>query len=143
METAAWAATRYPERFDAGITFAGISNWASFTGTTDIPYEMSIVHWDMWWFDNPGLAWDRSPIALVSDETSPLLIGHGAADARVNPGQSRELYTALDIKGVPTGLVIYPREPHGLREPAHLLDFMNRIVAWFGEHVKGEVPATF
>ncbi len=122
--------------------FAGISNWVSFTGTTDIPYEMSIVHWDMWWFDNPGVAWDRSPMAHIDGETSPLLVGHGAADARVHPEQSLELYTTLKINDVPTGLIMYPREPHGLRERAHLLDFMQRIVGWFDEHVKAEVAAT-
>ncbi|MCH7876418.1 MAG: S9 family peptidase [Gemmatimonadetes bacterium] len=138
----AWAATRYPDRFAAGISFAGISNWVSFTGTTDIPYEMSLVHWDMWWFDDPGLAWDRSPMARIDERTSPLLVGHGAADARVHPEQSLELYTTLKINKIATELVIYPREPHGLREPAHLLDFMRRIIGWFDEHVKAAVPAT-
>ncbi|MCH8558176.1 MAG: prolyl oligopeptidase family serine peptidase, partial [Balneolia bacterium] len=36
----AWAGTRHSYRFAATITFAGLSNWISFTGTTDIPIEM-------------------------------------------------------------------------------------------------------
>ena len=35
--------------------------------------------------------------------------------------------------------MIYPREPHGLREPAHLLDFMRRIIGWLDKHVKAAV----
>jgi len=138
----ALAATKYSDRFKAAIPFAGISNWVSFTGTTDIPYEMSIVHWDTWWFEDPGLAWDRSPLAHVNNSQTATLIGHGLADERVYPGQSIELYTALRIKGVPTELVLYPREPHGLRERQHELDFMRRILAWFDTYLKGASPAT-
>lgn len=138
----AWAATRHSDRFKAAITFAGLSNWASFTGTTDIPYEMSIVHWDLWWFDNPLLNWERSPVAHVSESSAPTLVGHGLADERVHPEQSLEIYTALRIKGVPTGLLLYPREPHGLLEPAHQLDFMRRMLEWFGRYLQGGPPAT-
>lgn len=138
----AWAGTKYTDRFKAAITFAGISNWASFTGTTDIPYEMSMVHWDTWWFDDPGLAWDRSPLAHINGTKTAILVGHGLADSRVHPEQSIEMYTALRIKGVPTGLLLYPREPHGLLERAHQLDFMRRMLQWFDQHVKGGVTAT-
>ena len=138
----AWAATRHSDRFKAAITFAGISNWSSFTGTTDIPYEMSIVHWDLWWFDNPLLNWERSPVAHVSESSAPTLVGHGLADERVHPEQSMEIHTALKIKGVPTGLVLYPREPHGLLEPAHQLDFMQRMLEWFGRYLLGGPRAT-
>jgi dipeptidyl aminopeptidase/acylaminoacyl peptidase len=138
----ALAATKYSGRFKAAIPFAGISNWVSFTGTTDIPYEMSIVHWDTWWFEDPGLAWDRSPLAHVNDSQTATLVGHGLADERVHPGQSIELYTALRIKGVPTDLVLYPREPHGLLEREHQLDFMRRILDWFDIYLKGTSPAT-
>lgn len=138
----AWAGTKYSDRFKAAITFAGISNWVSFTGTTDIPFEMSIVHWDTWWFDDPGLAWDRSPLGHVNGTKTAILVGHGLADPRVHPEQSIELYTALRIKGVPTGLLLYPREPHGLLERAHQLDFMQRMLEWFDTHVKGDLPTT-
>lgn len=133
---AAWAATKHSDRFRAAIPTAGISNWISFTGTTDIPVEMSMVHWDLWWFDNPGLAWDRSPLAHVEDASTPTLIVHGTEDERVHPEQSLELYTALRMNGVPTELVRYPREPHGLTERAHRLDFMRRVTEWLERHVK-------
>jgi dipeptidyl aminopeptidase/acylaminoacyl peptidase len=138
----ALAATKYSEHFRAAIPYAGISNWMSFTGTTDIPYEMSIVHWDTWWFDDPGLSWDRSPLAHVNQAATATLVGHGLADTRVDPGQSVELYTALRIKGVPSDLLLYPREPHGLTERAHQLDFMRRTLAWFDRYLKSSVATT-
>lgn len=132
----AWAGTRHSDRFAAAITFAGLSNWISFTGTTDIPHEMSDVHWDLWWFDNPGQYWDRSPVAHLEQASTPILVAHGLADDRVHPEQSLQLYNFLKLKDIPTGLVMYPREPHGLLERSHQLDYMHRVLDWFNRFLK-------
>ncbi|MDG5767743.1 S9 family peptidase [Balneolales bacterium ANBcel1] len=134
----AWAGTRYSDRFAAAITFAGLSNWISFMGTTDIPHEMSITHWDLWWFENHGLNWDRSPIAHLQNANTPILVAHGMADDRVHPEQSIQLHQFLRLNDIPTGLVMYPRQPHGLVERAHRIDFMERVVDWFDRYVKGD-----
>lgn len=131
----AWAATRHSERFRASIVAAGLTNWVAFAGTTDIPYEMSLVHWDSWWFDEPELHWERSPLAHIKRAATPTLLIHGAKDDRVHPEQSLELYTALRVRGVPTRYVLYPREPHGLNERAHRLDFIERTLDWFDTHL--------
>jgi dipeptidyl aminopeptidase/acylaminoacyl peptidase len=132
----AWAATRHSKRFKASVMAAGIANWVSFTGTSDIPYEMSLVHWNSWWFDKPELHWLRSPLAHVNTSSTPTLVVHGLKDVRVPPGQAYELYTALKIKNVPTSMVLYPREPHGIRERAHERDYMDRIMGWFDKYLK-------
>jgi dipeptidyl aminopeptidase/acylaminoacyl peptidase len=132
----AWAATRYSDRFQAAIPFAGLTNWISFTGTTDIPVEMMFVHFDLDIFDNFGLYMDRSPISYVRGATTPTLIGHGLADERVHPEQSVQLYGLMRLAGTPVELVLYPRAPHGLRERAHQLDYMGRILEWFGRYLK-------
>ncbi len=132
----AWAGTRYSHRFAATITFAGLSNWISFMGTTDIPVEMSMTHWDLWWFDNPGQNWDRSPVAPLTTADTPILVAHGLADERVHPEQSIQLYNFLRLLEIPTDMVLYPRQPHGLVERAHQLDFMNRMLDWFDEYLK-------
>ena len=54
------------------------------------------------------------------------------------PGQGVELYTALRLRGTEVQLVTYPREPHGLRERAHQLDYMHRSLDWFDRWLKGK-----
>ena len=115
---------------------AGISNWISFAGTTDIPHEMSLVHWNSYWHDQRDLHWKRSPAYYIDKASTPTMIVHGMADVRVHPEQGIQLYTALKLKKVPTKLVLYPRQPHGLRERAHQLDFINRTVDWFNLYLK-------
>ena len=139
----AWAGTKHSQRFRLAMPFAGISNWTSFTGTTDIPVEMSAVHWDLWPYEHPMLMWERSPLAHVGNAGTPMIIGQGMADERVHPEQMIQLYQALKLKGVPADLVLYPREPHGLLERQHQLDYMERIVEAFNKYVRpAQRPAT-
>lgn len=132
----AWAATRHSDRFRVAIPFAGLTHWMSFMYTTDIPVEMSVTHWDLWCHENVELCWDRSPVAHLENARTPTLIGHGLADDRVHPEQSIQLYNALRLNEVPVELVLYPREPHGLRERAHQLDYMRRIITWMDRYLK-------
>jgi dipeptidyl aminopeptidase/acylaminoacyl peptidase len=50
--------------------------------------------------------------------------------------QAEEMYTALKRRGVETVLVRYPREGHGLREPKHRVDALERTLAWFDRFLK-------
>ncbi len=42
----------------------------------------------------------------------------------------------LRRRGVETVLVRYPREGHGLREPKHRVDGLERTLAWFDKFLK-------
>jgi dipeptidyl aminopeptidase/acylaminoacyl peptidase len=134
----AWCSTRFSERFAAGVMMVGISNVISKVGTTDIPEEEFLVHarqrpWDDW----QGLL-ERSPIFHAGESRTPLLILHGKDDPRVNPGQSRELYRHLKLRGqAPVRLVLYPGEGHGNRKAAARLDYALRSLQWFEHYLKG------
>jgi dipeptidyl aminopeptidase/acylaminoacyl peptidase len=79
-----------------------------------------------------------SALTFVDRVTTPLLIQHGAADPRVPPGQSLEMYRALRDRGKTVELVLYPREQHGFHEYYHLLDRMRRDDVWIARYTLGE-----
>ncbi|MCU0304670.1 MAG: S9 family peptidase [Thermoanaerobaculales bacterium] len=134
----AWLATRYSERFAAGVMFVGISNTISKLGTTDIPREETLVHalghpWDDW-----ERAIERSPLAHAGRGRTPLLIAGGDADTRVSPTQGMELYRALRIFGrTPVRLVRYPGEGHGNLRAASRFDLQLRLLRWFDHYLGG------
>ncbi len=132
----AWGGTKHSKRFKAAMMGAGISNWISFSGTTEIIDENSLVHWNLWWYDNMDLVWDRSPLAHVNNAQTPMLIVHGGADTRVPITQSEEMYNALKLKNVDTQFITYKRQPHGISEREAQIDYMNRTLGWFKQYVK-------
>ena len=134
--TSAWAAATAADRFNAAIMGAGISNWISFGGMTDIPDEMALAHWDGYTWDHMDLHWERSPLKHVDGNDVPTLILFGEQDDRVPPGQGWELYRALQHFDVDTEFVLYPRAGHGISEREHQIDMLNRVVDWFDRYVK-------
>lgn len=67
---------------------------------------------------------------------TPTLILHGERDEIVAPPQAHEFYRGLKTHGVPTQLVLYPREPHAFVERRHQLDLLRRVLAWFDRYLK-------
>jgi dipeptidyl aminopeptidase/acylaminoacyl peptidase len=78
---------------------------------------------------------DRSPITHVAQATTPTLILHGSEDQCTPVGQAVELHQALVLNGVPSELVVYPREGHGFREREHAADAERRTVEWFARYL--------
>ncbi len=132
----ALGATHHSQRFKAAVMGAGISNWISFLGATDIPHENYLVHWGRWLPGNAELFWERSPLSGIENAQTPTLIIHSLGDERVPYSQAMEMYRALKDKGVETQLVLYPRAGHGVRERAHRIDLFTRELEWFDRHLK-------
>jgi dipeptidyl aminopeptidase/acylaminoacyl peptidase len=116
--------------------FVGLSDVISRMGTTDIPYEELYVHSgkkleNMW-----QLALERSPIYWAHQSKTATLIYGGAADTRVHPSQSMELYWRMrmnDHKAV--RLVQYPGEGHGNSKQPGRADVIHRQIQWFDWYV--------
>ncbi|MFZ5918792.1 MAG: S9 family peptidase [Chloroflexota bacterium] len=127
----------HDDRFKAAVSQRGVYNLISFTGTTDIPRFTESQYGASYW-DDPLLLWQHSPLAYVEQIHTPLLIVHSEHDYRAPISDAEQLYTALKRLGREVVLVRYPREGHELSrsgEPKHRIDRINRIVAWFDEHV--------
>jgi dipeptidyl aminopeptidase/acylaminoacyl peptidase len=92
-----------------------------------------------------GLPWQEpefykktSPVYGLGNVATPTLIHVGANDERCPPGNSKLLYRALkEYQKVPTELIVYPGEPHGLSKLSHRVAKMEWDLAWFDKYVKG------
>ena len=134
---AAWAVTQ-TTRFRAAVSGAPVIDMASEFGTEDSSA------YDEWFYGTPYERLDgfvkSSPMTFVKNARTPTLLLQGEADETDPVGQSQQFYRGLKRYGVDTELVLYPREPHGFREEKHLLDRLNRIVAWYDRYLKAAAP---
>ena len=128
-------------RFKGAVTLSGISDFISVEGTRDGFYGHSRdFGGDLW--QNFDLYWKYSPIRNAPRVKTPTLVLHGDADQRVPLGQGEEFFRALYHFGVPTELVIFPREPHSLRvEPKHAVEVLEWQIYWFDRYVAGNAEA--
>ncbi|MFL5762080.1 MAG: S9 family peptidase [Thermomicrobiales bacterium] len=121
--------------FKAASMGAGLSNVISDHGTDDIP-SANLLYFPGLPYQHLDHYWERSPIRHVTNVKTPTLILHGDADARVHPAQGMEWYRALKSLNVPVEFVRYPREAHPIRERAHQIDLLERLIAWFDRWLK-------
>ncbi len=122
-------------RFAAAIPMAGISNLVSFNYMAYY-HDYLAVEYGRYPHEN-GLMdtlWQRSPLRQVHQVKTPTLIMHGENDNDVPIAEAEQLYIALHDVGVPTALVRYPREGHGLRETGHVVDALERSIAWYEKY---------
>ncbi|MGH2404396.1 MAG: S9 family peptidase [bacterium] len=137
----AWAVTQ-TNRFKAGVMGAGVSHWGMMVLTSDLPtFEASLGGSRPW----DGLGAQRgdqlSPISFAKSVRTPLLILHGQNDARIRVNQAIGFERALRHQGIAVELVVYPREPHAIRERQHQRDLLRRVLAWFDRWLKEDEPA--
>jgi dipeptidyl aminopeptidase/acylaminoacyl peptidase len=120
-------------RFKAASMGAGLPNLISMVTTTDIQ-DYLVAHMGSEFWDDYETYEKHSAIYQIKNTTTPTQIIHGANDLRVPFTQGQEFYRALDRLGLDTEMVVYPRTPHGPREPKFLMDVSERILIWFEKY---------
>jgi len=122
-------------RFKVGVAAAGISNWQSYYGENGIdgwmlPYFGASV------YDDPEVYARSSALNYIHKARTPTFAYVGERDIECPASQTVEFWHAMKTVGVPTAIMIYPGEGHGLREPAHAQDALQRTLSWFDRYLR-------
>jgi dipeptidyl aminopeptidase/acylaminoacyl peptidase len=126
-----------PVKFKAASSGAGILDCVAEWGFNDEPAYPAVFKKGHPW-ETPDIYRKTSPTYGLGNVTTPTLIHVGGNDERCPPGHSRMLYRALkEYKKVPTELVVYTGEPHGLGKLSNRLAKMEWDLAWFDKYLKG------
>jgi dipeptidyl aminopeptidase/acylaminoacyl peptidase len=133
----------HTNRFKAAVTLRSVSNFISDEGTRDGSYGheeyfKGIV------FDDFEQYWDASPLKYARNVHTPTLVLHSDNDFRVPIEQGEQWFRALQHYGVPSELVLFPRENHNLTrtgEPKHLVESLNWQLYWFERYLNGNSNA--
>jgi dipeptidyl aminopeptidase/acylaminoacyl peptidase len=135
-----WIVTQ-TNRFKAASAGAPVTNLMSFNGTADIPSFIPDYFGGQFW-EALDLYQKHSPIFNVKGVTTPTMIQQGEADVRVPISQGYEFYNALRVKGVPTRMLVLPRQPHGPNEPKMQLAAMNANLEWFERYIGAKAQSS-
>ena len=125
-----WTVTQ-TQRYKAAIEGAGITDWLSFIPTSDIwqtDYDARLQEKD------PGPMLKFSAVMFADRVTTPLLILHGSADARVPTFQGFEFYALLKERGKTVRMVTYPGSPHFPRLAEQRRDVLDEVGSWLDKY---------
>jgi dipeptidyl aminopeptidase/acylaminoacyl peptidase len=133
----------HTNRFKAAVTLRSVSNFISDEGTRDGAYGHE-EYFKGILFDDFDQYWEASPLKYARNVHTPTLILHSDMDFRVPIEQGEQWFRALQHYGVPSELVLFPRENHNLTrtgEPKHLVESLNWQLYWFDRYLNGNASA--
>ncbi len=122
-------------RFAAAVSGAGSALQLSMYGVDQYvtQYEIEL-----------GLPWKNLapwikvsyPFLHADRIKTPTLFMGGQSDFNVPIVGGEQMYQALRTLGVPTQLVIYPNQFHGITIPSYRVDRLQRYLAWYDRYLK-------
>jgi dipeptidyl aminopeptidase/acylaminoacyl peptidase len=125
------ALTRWPRLFAAGVSLAGMSDLRTFfAGTEPWMAAASVTEYG----DPVGdreLLGSLSPLPSIDRVTAPVLLAHGDRDTNVPVAESVQAHEALQALGRVSELLLLPGEGHTIVGRDHLVEFSDRVAAWF------------
>ncbi len=123
------------QRFKAAISGAGSANQITMYGIDQytLQYDQEIgAPWT-----NPQKWIDISYAFFHADRIhTPTLFMGGDKDFNVPVQGGEQMYQALQSLKVPTQMVIYPGQFHGITRPSFVRDRLERYVAWYDKWMK-------
>ncbi len=125
----------HTDRFKALISHAGVFDLRSESGETE---ELWFPIWEfkgMPW-ENPEMYARWSPAEHIANFKTPTLVIHGELDYRVPSGQGVHLFTALQMKKVPSKLLLFPDEGHWILKPQNSLLWYKTFLGWLDQWLR-------
>ncbi|MCC7173740.1 MAG: S9 family peptidase [Bryobacterales bacterium] len=125
----------HSSRFRALVSHAGVFDLRSMFGETE---ELWFPLWEFrgkpW--DEPEMYARWSPSFFVKEFRTPTLVTHGELDYRVPVGQGLQMFTALQLQGVPSKLLLFPDEGHWISKPQSAVFWYRTVIDWLDSWLK-------
>jgi dipeptidyl aminopeptidase/acylaminoacyl peptidase len=126
----------HTDRFRALVSHDGVFDLVSMYGATE---ELWFAEWEFrgpYWTSRE-LYEKWSPRNFVENFKTPTLVVHSELDYRVPLEQGLGMFTALQRRGVPSRLLVFPDEGHWVLQPANSVRWYQEVLAWLGRWTRG------
>ena len=122
-------------RFRCIVSHDGMFNAVSAFGSTE---ELWFNTWEFkgtpW--TNPELYKKWSPSSYVENFKTPMLVVHGQLDYRLDVSEGFQLFTALQLKKVPSKMLYFPDEGHWVLKPQNSQLWWKTVQDWVDQWAK-------
>lgn len=122
-------------RFKAAVSGAGSSLQLSLYGSDQYVAQYEFELGVPWKNKEKWLALSY-PFFKVDKIKTPTLFMASESDFNVPVAGAEQMYQAFKSVGIPTELVIYPKQYHGISVPSYQVDRLRRHIAWYDKYLK-------
>lgn len=123
------------QRFKAAVSGAGSSLQLTMYGSDQYISQYETELGAPWKNTNKWIKLSY-PFFHADKIKTPTLFMASQNDFNVPVAGAEQMYQALRSLGIPTELVIYPNQNHGISVPSYLMDRYQRHIAWFDKYLK-------
>jgi dipeptidyl aminopeptidase/acylaminoacyl peptidase len=135
-----WIAGNWPDRFDCLVQHDGLFDMRSFYYSTD---ELWFPRWDFGgsYSGNKEVYERWNPVNHVDKWQTPMLVITGEKDFRVPYTQGLQSFTALQERGIPSQLLVFPDENHWVLGTKNSMQWHGTVFAWLDRWLNAEEAA--
>ncbi len=128
----------HTDRFKCLVSHDGMFNAESAWGTTE---ELWFNDWEFKGtpYDNRALYEKWSPHQYAKNFKTPTLVIHGQLDYRLDVSEGLQLFTTLQMEGVPSKMLYFPDEGHWVLKPQNSQLWYKTVNDWVDQWTKDQV----
>jgi dipeptidyl aminopeptidase/acylaminoacyl peptidase len=137
-----WIEGQWPDRFKCIVQHDGVFDARA------MAYETEELWFDEWehgghaYYEAPAEFERWNPVNFVQNWKTPQLVITSEKDFRIPYTQGIAAFTALQRRGVPSRLLIFPDENHWVLKPKNSVQWYDEVFAWLGRYIGGQAPVT-
>ncbi|MEM8977446.1 MAG: S9 family peptidase, partial [Pseudomonadota bacterium] len=132
-----WIAGKWSDRFDCLVQHDGLLDMRSFYYSTE---ELWFPRWDFGGsYSEARETYEKwNPVNFVDNWQTPMLVITGEQDFRVPYTQGIQSFTALQERGIPSQLLVFPDENHWVLGAANSLQWHETVFDWLERHLEDQ-----
>jgi dipeptidyl aminopeptidase/acylaminoacyl peptidase len=125
----------HTDRFKCLVSHDGMFNAESAWGTTE---ELWFNNWEFKGtpYDNRASYQKWSPHQYAKNFKTPTLVVHGQRDYRLDVSEGFQLFTTLQMEGVPSKMLYFPDEGHWVLKPQNSQLWYKTVNDWVDQWTK-------
>jgi len=131
-----WIEGNWADRFKCLVQHDGVFDARA------MAYETEELWFDTWehggktYYEEPEEYEKWNPVNHVAKWQTPMLVITGEKDFRIPYTQGLAAFSALQQRGVPSELLVFPEENHWVLKPKDSLQWHQTVFAWLAKHLK-------
>lgn len=128
-----WIEGQWPDRFKCIVQHDGVFDARA------MAYETEELWFDEWehggktYYEDPDAFEKWNPVNHVAKWKTPQLVITGEKDFRIPYTQGLAAFTALQRRGIPSRLLVFPNENHWVLKPRNSRQWYREVIGWMDQ----------